>query len=96
MDLENERCQTVVFTTEDNEKVTFCVIEQTKLNGVNYLLVSEDVEDEEVDAYILKDVSKEEDEEAVYDIVEDDSEIDAISAIFEELLEDTEITTEKD
>ena len=95
MSLEENVNQTISFITENNEEVEFCVIEQTKLNGVNYLLVTEDTDDEEeVAAYILKDVSSEEDEEAVYDMVEDEKELEAIAAIFDELLEDTEIETE--
>ena len=87
-----EMFQKINFTTEDGEDVVFCVVEQTKLNGINYLLVTEDTDDEEeVDAYILKDISKTEDEEAIYDMVEDEKELELIANIFEELLEDTEI-----
>ncbi len=84
------------FTTEDGEEVVFCVVEQTKLNGVNYLLVTEEDDDSEgeVDAYILKDISSEDAEEAVYDIVEDDRELDAIASIFDELLDDTDFVSE--
>lgn len=93
---DNKELQKITFTTEDGEDVVFCVVEQTKLNGVEYLLVTEDAEDDEqeVDAYILKDISGPEDEEAIYDMVEDDKELDAIAAIFEELLEDTDIVSE--
>jgi hypothetical protein len=89
-----EENRKVSFYTEDNEEVIFFVLEQTKLNGTEYLLVTEDMDAEEADAYILKDVSEEESEEAVYDMVEDDNELEAIAAIFEELLEDTDIITE--
>lgn len=87
-----ENYQKINFTTEEGEDVVFCVVEQTKLNGINYLLVTEDVEDEEeVDAYILKDISNDEDEEAIYDMVEDEKELELIANIFEELLDDTDI-----
>ena len=91
--MENKNDNIVSFITEDNEEVKFRVIEETKLNGVSYLLVTEDSDDEE-ESYILKDVSKPEDSEAVYDIVEDDKEIKLIASIFEELLEDTDIISE--
>ncbi len=91
--MENNNDNIVSFITEDNEEVKFRVIEETKLNGVSYLLVTEDSDDEE-DAYILKDISNPEDSDAIYDIVEDDKEINLIASIFEELLEDTDIISE--
>ena len=53
----------LTFVTEDQESVDFYIIEETRVNGINYLLVteSEDEEDEEAEAYILKDTSKAED-----------------------------------
>lgn len=78
------------FELEDGTVVEFFVEEQTKVNGVNYLLVTDSQEDE-ADAYILKDISKEEDKVANYIIVEDDVELNALSKVFEEMLEDTEI-----
>lgn len=91
--MENNNDNIVSFITEDNEEVKFRVIEETKLNGVSYLLVTEDSDDEE-DAYILKDISNPEDSDAIYDIVEDDKEINLIASIFEELLEDTDLISE--
>jgi hypothetical protein len=91
----NENHNKVIFTTEDNEQVEFNVLEQTKLNGFTYLLVTDaEEEDEEGTAYILKDLSKESDEASVYDIVEDEKELGLIAKIFEELLDDVEIETE--
>lgn len=87
----------VVFRTEDGEKITFVVLEQTKLGGIDYLLVtsSEDNEDEdyedEAEALILKDISKQTDEEAIYDVVEDDQELQLLAGIFRELVEDIEL-----
>lgn len=74
----------------DNEKVGFYVLEETKINGVNYILVT-DEEEGDAEALILKDLSKSEDEEAVYEIVEDDTELDIVSKIFSEILEDIDI-----
>lgn len=78
------------FELEDGAVVEFFVEEQTKVNGVNYLLVTDSQEDE-ADAYILKDVSKEEDKVANYVMVEDDVELAALSKVFQEMLEDTDI-----
>lgn len=82
----------IIFTTGDGEEVTFCVLEQTRLGGVDYLLVSTtDDDEEEGEALILKDISKDTDTEAVYDIVEDDREIELVAGIFKELLDDIEL-----
>ena len=90
----NNRPDEIIFTTEDGEEVVFSIIEQTRLGGINYLLVStpeDEEEDEEAEALILKDVSLDSDEEAVYDIVEDDQELELVSGIFKELLDDIEL-----
>ena len=83
----------LTFVTEDQESVDFYIIEETRVNGINYLLVteSEDEEDEEAEAYILKDTSKAEDTEAIYEFVESEEELDALSRIFAELLEDMDL-----
>lgn len=71
------------------EEVTFFVVEETKINGYNYLLVTEeDNKDGESEAYILKDMSAAGDADAAYEFVEDDDELDSVSAIFAELLDD--------
>ena len=83
----------IVFIDEDGNEVEMYVVEETRINNVNYLLVTEDEGDEEqAEAYILKDISKEEDEEAVYEMVVEDSEIDYIGKVFSELLEDIDIS----
>lgn len=83
---------TVIFVTEDGEEVEFQILEQTKLNGISYLLVTDASElDDEGNAYILKDLSDESDESALYDIVEDDNELEVIGKVFAELLDDIEL-----
>ncbi|MDY3250131.1 MAG: DUF1292 domain-containing protein [Candidatus Choladocola sp.] len=74
----------------ENETVGFFVVEETRINGVSYLLVTESEEDE-AEAYILKDLSEDGEEEARYVFVEDDNELEAVSKIFTELLEDVDI-----
>ena len=77
------------FIDENGEKTQFYVIEETRINGINYLLVSEsDNEDEEAEAYILKDTSDAASEEAVYEFVEEDSELEAVGKVFSELMDD--------
>lgn len=82
----------ISFVMDDtNEKVEFYVVEETRINNINYLLVTESETDEETDAYILKDTSKAEDSDAVYEIVEDDEELEYVSKIFAEILDDIDI-----
>lgn len=90
-----EKQEKIVFTTQDNEKIEFYVLEQTMINGVNYILVADSVEDEEANALILKESANEADE-ILYDVVEDDNELQAISKVFIEMLDDTDIELEKE
>lgn len=80
----------IKITAKDGEIIELFVIEQTRLEGINYLLVTE-TEDEEAEAYILKDISSDDDKEAVYEFVDDDNELDTLAKLFSELIEDTEI-----
>lgn len=79
----------IEFKLDDNETVYFYVVEQTRIGGVNYLLVA-DTEDGDGQALILKDISEDTDEESVYEIVEEDDELDAVSGVFANMLEDVE------
>lgn len=83
----------LLFTEEDGTEVEFFVVEQTRINGCNYLLVTETQEDE-ADAYILKDLSQDGDADSQYIIVEDELEMQTISRVFEEMLENVEIEFE--
>ena len=47
----------ITFAVNGTEKVEFYVLEQTKIGGTNYILVT-DMEDGDGDALILKDLSK--------------------------------------
>lgn len=81
----------IIFTSgEMQEKEEFYVLEQTKINGISYILVT-DSKDDDAECLILKDTSEEEEEEGIYEVVEDEKELSAIAKVFEELLEDVEI-----
>ncbi|MCQ2508749.1 MAG: DUF1292 domain-containing protein [Dorea sp.] len=79
----------ITFVTDDLQKVDFFVLEQTKVNGISYLLVA-DSEEDDAECLILKDCAKETDTDSLYEIVEDDVELNAVLKIFEELLEDVD------
>lgn len=83
----------IQFTDPDTgEVVEFAVEEETQLNGIKYLLVSEGNDTGDCEAYILKEVSTE-DEEVLYQMVDDDVEFAALAKVFSELTdEETEIS----
>lgn len=83
----------IIFETDNGEKLTFYVEEETRVNGISYLLVS-DSKDDEATAYLLKDVSRDTDEEACYEFVEDETEFDAIAKLFSSIIEDADLKTE--
>jgi hypothetical protein len=81
----------VQFTLDTGEAVDFAVLEETKINGCHYLLVTESEEEEaDAEAYILKKI-EEENTDILYEMVEDEKELDYVSKIFAELLEDVNI-----
>lgn len=80
----------IKFRDPDRElDLEFFVLEQTRINGQNYLLVTEEEEADGL-AYILQEVETG-DAESVYEFVEDEMELDAISKVFTEMLEDVDI-----
>ena len=85
----------ITLQTDTGEAVDFFVLEETRINGMNYLLVTDSEEEEDGEFYILKDVSKAEDSEAVYEFVENDDEMDYLFKIFTELMEDMEVELQK-
>lgn len=72
---------------QTDEVVQFAVEEETQLNGIKYLLVSDGKEDGDSEAYILKEL-KAQDEEVFYEMVSDDIEFSAIAKVFAELADE--------
>lgn len=89
-----EKNEKLVFTSEDGEEIEFYVLEETKINGKNFLLVADDNEGEEANALILVDVSEPEATEAIYEVVEDEEQLNALSKVFTELMDDLDIELE--
>ena len=71
----------------EGQEVDFYVLEQTRIAGRDYLLVT-DAEDGDGDAYILEDISRDGEAEALYEFVEDDAQLDALSKVFSQMLDD--------
>ena len=85
----------ITLLTDTGEAVDFSVLEETRINGMNYLMVTDTKEDEDGECYVLKDLSGSADSEAVYEFVENDDELDYLYRIFSELLEDAEVELQK-
>ena len=75
---------------ETQEVIEFIVENETQLNGVKYLCVSEDMEDGSFLGYILKEIV-EQDGEVTYEMVEDEVEFEALAKIFYTMSEDDTI-----
>jgi ferric iron reductase protein FhuF len=81
----------IIFNFEDTDEIAeFYVLEQTRINGSDYILVTDSDEDD-AEALILKDLSPDGEQDALYEIVEDEDELEAVSRIFSEMLEDIEL-----
>lgn len=81
----------IVFRAEGEETAEFYVLEQTRIGGTDYILVT-DTEEDDGEALVLKDMSQPGEEEALYEIVTEDEELDAVSAVFESMLEDIDLS----
>ncbi len=80
----------LTFESDGGERLDFFVLEQTRVAGKDYLLVT-DSEGDDGEAYILRDDSGDGDQEAAYIFVEDDEECAAVGKIFSEMLEDIDL-----
>lgn len=85
------KLEKITFNPEGEEPVDFYVLEQTRIGGYNYILVT-DCEEGDGEALILKDISEDGDEEGVFTIVSDDDELSAVAGVFENMLDDVEFT----
>ena len=84
------RMDKISFTLDETEKGSVLCAEETRLNGTDYILVTDsrmETEKRLFEGFIVRG-----DSEALYEIVDDDRELQGVMEIFEQLLEDTDIT----
>lgn len=81
------KLEKITFNPEGEDPVDFFVLEQTRIGGYNYILVT-DFEEGDGEALILKDISEDGAEESIFIIVSDDEELEAVSGVFENMLDD--------
>lgn len=84
------KLEKITFNPDQDEPVDFFVIEQTRIGGFNYILVT-DFEEGDGEALILKDMSEDGDDESLYSIVSDDEELAAVAEVFESMMDDVKI-----
>ena len=87
------KLEKITFQPEGENPVDFYVLEQTRIGGINYILVT-DFEEGDGEALILKDLSKDGEEESVFAIVSDDDELSAVAGVFESVLDDVTFVQE--
>lgn len=86
------KLEKITFQAEKDEApVDFYVLEQTRIGGKSYILVT-DAEEGDGEALILKDLSEDGEAESVFAIVTDDKELEAVAGVFESMLDDVEFT----
>ena len=82
----------IMLTADDGSQEAFFVLEKADIAGKSYLLVTDQVDEEEADALILREIQEE--DVVLYEVVEDEKELTIISKYFEELLDEVELKLE--
>ena len=92
-ELGEEEYEIITLLDDDDEEVSFAVLDAKEANGATYLLVLEEeaLDDDEAEASILKGVIVDGEDEIVYEFVEDDKEFEFAAGLFDEGNEDFEI-----
>ena len=88
------KLEKITFNPDREAPIDFFVLEQTRIGGYNYILVT-DFEEGDGEALILKDMSKDGGEESLFVIVSDDEELNAVAGVFESMLEDVEFVQDE-
>ena len=83
------KLEKITFNPEGEDPIDFFVLEQTRINGSDYILVT-DFEEGDGEALIMKDISKDGEKDSVFTIVSDDKELAAVADVFANMLEDVE------
>ena len=78
----------------DDGNLELEILEETVVNGVNYILVTDAPEGEDGTCYVMKDISAPEDEEEDYVFAEGD-EAESVMDVFAKMLEGEDITIER-
>ena len=91
--MSDKKLEKVIFNPDGADPVEFFVLEQTRIGGFDYILVT-DFEEGDGEALILKDISEDGEEESRYVIVSEDNELAAVAEVFEGMLDDVELISD--
>ena len=89
------KLEKITFNADGEDPVDFYVLEQTRIGGRNYILVT-DFEEGDGEALILKDMSADGEEDSLFTIVSDEKELEAVSGVFADMLEDVEFVRDEE
>ena len=89
------KLEKITFNAGGDDPVDFYVLEQTRIGGHNYILVT-DFEEGDGEALILKDLSEDGEAESRFVIVSDDEELNAVSGVFADMLDDVEFVQDEE
>ena len=89
----NKEKETMKLTFQTDEgDLELYILEETKLFGKNYILLTDDIDGDDGDFFVLREEPSEEDaEEAAYVEIEDENELKAVIKVFDELVEDFDL-----
>lgn len=81
----------LTFQTDEGDLELY-ILEETKLFGKNYILLTDDIDGDDGDFFVLREEPSEEDaEETAYVEIEDENELKAVIKVFDELVEDFDL-----
>lgn len=89
-EIDKDSYEKIAFETSEGVE-EYYVLEQTMLGGINYLVVTDDVEGEEGSFLILKEIDDSEEGYVSYEIVDDDNELESVITLFDNLIEDFDL-----
>lgn len=89
------KLEKITFHADGEDPVDFYVLEQTRIGGYNYILVT-DFEEGDGEALILKDLSADGEEDSLFTVVSDEKELEAVSGVFADMLEDVEFVRDEE
>ncbi len=89
------KLEKITFNAGSEDSVDFYVLEQTRIGGYNYILVT-DFEEGDGEALILKDLSEDGESESRFVIVSDEQELKAVSGVFADMLDDVEFVQDEE
>lgn len=84
-----------LISTDTGETEEFFVVEEARLGGKSYLLVTDSEEGDGM-ALILRDDAEDGSDESLYEVVEDERELSSVLLLFEDKLEDMGILIEEE